>query len=360
MKIIFWQNILSIHQSAFIRTVAEKNEVTLVVEEEINKERIKHGWIIPDFGNTKIIIIPNSEKVDLLLNSEGAYHVFSGINSFPLIFNVFKTAVKRKCRILIQSEPYNWIDSKAMLRAIKYKLLYLKYGHSINGILAISTAARKCYEKAGFSKTKIFDWAYFTEAVSGAENEIKENTKLKLLFIGSIDARKNVLGILPIVKKYIDKIDEFRIIGTGSMENELVNLLDKNKIIYMGSISNKDVNKYFSQADLLILPSIFDGWGAVVNEALMLGTPVLCSDTAGASDLINDDRGAVFSYRKNNFEEIYVQILNLGVVKLSKRKKIQHWANENISGFAATEYFYEILKSIEHKTNHTVAPWNRI
>ena len=44
-----------------------------------------------------------------------------------------------------------------------------------------------------------------------------------------------------------------------------------------------------------MLPSRFDGWGAVVNEALMVGTPVICSDRCGASDLIENGRnGYVF------------------------------------------------------------------
>jgi glycosyltransferase involved in cell wall biosynthesis len=44
-----------------------------------------------------------------------------------------------------------------------------------------------------------------------------------------------------------------------------------------------------------VLPSRFDGWGAVVNEALMVGTPVICSDRCGASDVIENGRnGYVF------------------------------------------------------------------
>jgi glycosyltransferase involved in cell wall biosynthesis len=44
-----------------------------------------------------------------------------------------------------------------------------------------------------------------------------------------------------------------------------------------------------------VLPSRFDGWGAVVNEALMVGTPVICSNRCGASDVIENGRnGYVF------------------------------------------------------------------
>ena len=40
------------------------------------------------------------------------------------------------------------------------------------------------------------------------------------------------------------------------------------------------------QADNLVLPSSHDGWGAVTTEALMVGTPVICSDTCGSSLIV--------------------------------------------------------------------------
>ena len=49
-------------------------------------------------------------------------------------------------------------------------------------------------------------------------------------------------------------------------------------------------------ADLLALPSRWDGWGLVVNEALAVGVPVIASNACGASDLIRQDvNGYVFT-----------------------------------------------------------------
>ena len=65
-------------------------------------------------------------------------------------------------------------------------------------------------------------------------------------------------------------------------------------------------NRYawFQLADLLVLPSIQEPFGAVVNEALMSGCRVLVSDCAGASMLINEDNGSVFSTEsQQNFRE---------------------------------------------------------
>jgi glycosyltransferase involved in cell wall biosynthesis len=40
------------------------------------------------------------------------------------------------------------------------------------------------------------------------------------------------------------------------------------------------------EASVLVLPSICDGFGMVVNEAMAQGLPVICSSNAGASQLV--------------------------------------------------------------------------
>ena len=58
-----------------------------------------------------------------------------------------------------------------------------------------------------------------------------------------------------------------------------------------------------SAADVLVLPSHWDGWGAVINEALCNGARVVCSDFCGAADLVSDPRfGRVF--REGSLESL--------------------------------------------------------
>ena len=82
MDFIFWQNILSMHQSAFFKSLAEKNRIFLVAEREIEKPLINSGWRIPDFGKTIIEIGPNKKRIqEILENYKNAIHVFSGIKA---------------------------------------------------------------------------------------------------------------------------------------------------------------------------------------------------------------------------------------------------------------------------------------
>lgn len=64
---------------------------------------------------------------------------------------------------------------------------------------------------------------------------------------------------------------------------------------FLGTRKQSEVPQSLSSRDVLVLPSIYDGWGAVVNEGLQQDLYVICSDQCGAKDLLVDPRcGCVF------------------------------------------------------------------
>lgn len=358
MKFVFWQNILSIHQSAFIRNLSNNHEVTLVVEESLNVERQKHGWLIPDFGNTEVIISPHENKIQQMLAKKDAIHIFAGIDSFPLPARVFKIAISQKLNIGVMLEPFNYFGIKGKLRFIKYKIFALKYRSKIDFLLAISDNAVNCYKQVGFNSDTIFDWIYFTENSISLKKNRDTRGKPKLLFVGSIDIRKNILSIVQEVLLLEGKIDSFDIIGMGPLENDLKNLIKKsNKIKYIGGVPNQLVSNFIYDADLLILPSIFDGWGAVVNEAIQEGTPVLVSESAGASCIINPQIGRVFSNKNKNFTLVLNEYLVELPMNENNRTSIKTWGNVCLSGKEGSKYFMEVIRYVYENQKKPIAPW---
>jgi glycosyltransferase involved in cell wall biosynthesis len=62
---------------------------------------------------------------------------------------------------------------------------------------------------------------------------------------------------------------------------------------FHGSVSQAQLFAAFEQADVLIFPTLSDGFGLVVTEAMARGLPVITTDQAGAADLITADSGIV-------------------------------------------------------------------
>ncbi|MEZ4918234.1 MAG: glycosyltransferase [Saprospiraceae bacterium] len=123
-------------------------------------------------------------------------------------------------------------------------------------------------------------------------------------------------------------------------------------------MSNSELRSNLSKSDLVILPSRFDGWGAIVNESLMVGTPVVCSNMAGASDLINELNGDVFNSENiTHLAQILSKRINQGFVPLEIREQIIKWS-DCISPQVVAKYFYTTLFALLNKDEaHNPPPW---
>src|SRR5665811_1856154 len=94
-----------------------------------------------------------------------------------------------------------------------------------------------------------------------------------IVCVGTLNENKNQSLVLEAVKEL--KAIRVQFIGDGPLRNELENTVKEyglSQIIYFkGNISNDLVLKNIMNADVMVLPSKYDGWGAVVNEALSVG-----------------------------------------------------------------------------------------
>jgi glycosyltransferase involved in cell wall biosynthesis len=360
MKFVFWQNMLSIHQSSFIRALAATNDVTLVVEKEIEEWRASEGWTLPDFGNTRILVAPAGNVTDGLINETGAIHLFSGVAVYDFVHAAFLKAVARKARVAIVSEPFDWLGIKGKMRYVKYVLFRMRYEKHIDFILAIGHKGRACFEKVGFPQEKIFDWGYFTEMPDAAlfNTTVVKKEKPSLIYVGRINDAKGILPLVSVCREMESEFEQLTIIGQGDKAEALKGMINGSpKYQYLGVQDNTKVKEHIAASDLTILPSIGkDGWGAVVNESLMLGVPVITSDYCGAAVLLDGQvRGEVFSVAKNELSTVLRKWVARNNID---RNSIREWANRTLSGMAAAEYLVAIANAVYSGNKNKIrAPW---
>lgn len=140
-----------------------------------------------------------------------------------------------------------------------------------------------------------------------------------LLFVGRLDPEKNVAWLIDQMSS-VPKDVVLVLVGSGSEEQKLKKKaleIGRNNIIFVGRLEGELVYSMMAMADLLVLPSIFEPYGAVVGEALQWGTPCLVSDYVGAKSLIiSDVQGRV--YECNNQHDFHKKLNEC--LKLVKRK----------------------------------------
>jgi glycosyltransferase involved in cell wall biosynthesis len=77
----------------------------------------------------------------------------------------------------------------------------------------------------------------------------------------------------------------------SSLEAEATTLGIAGRVRFLGFVNQTQLPAIYTGADLMVLPSVYDAFGVVVNEAMLCGCPVIASDHVGAArDLIADER----------------------------------------------------------------------
>lgn len=118
----------------------------------------------------------------------------------------------------------------------------------------------------------------------------RTGSELKLLAIGELSERKGILPFLQQLslwcQRNLDRIVNFRIIGTGPVEEALriVPLPDNLALELPGYRDYDQVCSAMKESDLLVFPTLADEWGMVVNESLAAGLPVLGSKFSQAAE----------------------------------------------------------------------------
>jgi len=124
--------------------------------------------------------------------------------------------------------------------------------------------------------------------------------KRVLLYVGRFSAVKGLAKFIEILSPFIHANPDlvFALVGNGEEYEAIKRLVASNRlenqILLPGKFEGNDLYAWFLCASGLVLPSVFEPYGAVVNEALIFGIRVLCSRYAGSRVLISSTNGIIF------------------------------------------------------------------
>jgi glycosyltransferase involved in cell wall biosynthesis len=110
----------------------------------------------------------------------------------------------------------------------------------------------------------------------------------RILSVGNVSLRKGLPYLLAAVNRL--KLPDAQLLLVGPVSREVLPLLDRYRggFTVTGPVSDEALAQYYSEASVLVLPSVEDGWGHVVVEAMSCGVPAIVSANVGSADLIQD------------------------------------------------------------------------
>jgi glycosyltransferase involved in cell wall biosynthesis len=133
-------------------------------------------------------------------------------------------------------------------------------------------------------------------------------SKISLLFVGRYHPSKNLFSLIFAFKavKNIHPELGLTLIGDGPLQSEISSLIANLQLQGSVQILNRksgiELEAWYYRSDIFVLPSVYEPFGAVVDEALLQGCFVVCSSQAGAKVLIDNNNGLIFDPHKGHDE----------------------------------------------------------
>jgi glycosyltransferase involved in cell wall biosynthesis len=178
-------------------------------------------------------------------------------------------------------------------------------------IFVASSFTKKTLEKysGNLPEIKVIPYG-FPEVSQIKEYQPLADRKLKILFVGGLSQRKGISYLFEAVEGMQNEV-ELTIVGHKAVSNcsALNSALEQHN--WIPTLSHDRVLACMREHDVLVFPSLFEGFGLVITEAMSQGVPVITTDRTAGPDIIdnNKDGWIVPAGSSIAIKEVFAKIL---------------------------------------------------
>lgn len=369
----FWQPSINLHESGWISELSKRGFEVNVYIDGANRSDDFRGQGC-DYGCANVLYVSNRElpsHVDIFeLAKNGNFHIFTGVKEFALnkYYFDFLAKINAGAKIIYLSESKDTRGWRGALRFFRDTIVDRKRLKHVDAFLCMGKKGVDWFSSLGVSADKLFEFLYCvpSDFDSHTNSSLDSSSCVKFAFVGQLINRKNPEILLEAANILRAEGFDFEIdiYGAGDrftfLKNRIKELKLEPYVKLIGAVSNGLIRKNLLREDVLILPSLWDGWGAVVNEALLSGCSVIVSDSCGASSLAPSFKNISVFRRGSLLDLVYAMrsaILN-GSISNTHREKNKKHAVSLIGPIAVTNYFLAVIATLDrNKEPKPSLPW---
>jgi glycosyltransferase involved in cell wall biosynthesis len=281
-------------------------------------------------------VVKNLETVDISHIIDHQYaHLVHKLNSKVKIVTVHDL-VPLIFTKLLKKNPY----------LVKHSLSHLKFfdkviavSHNTKAdILKHTDCPKDKIEVMHFPVEEFFNTSIINTKQICEKFKIPINQK-KILVVGK-SFYKNLDTSLKVFKNLIDRNVDLVLIKLGNFEDIKIEDRYKDKIFQITNLTRQEVSEIYKIVDILLFPSIYEGYGLPTLEAMKSGVPVVCSNSSSLPEIVRD-AALISDYADVNFftDTIYKLLTNQQLYDKKKKEGIQRAEIFNIP-----KYVEELIK----------------
>jgi len=347
-------NLKVIYLSNFsLSSYFDKDFNKIIKFDGIEKMNYDYFFLFKNKKNSKIKFL--IKLFTILKKNKPNYFWVHGYSDFYTISSIIIASILN-IKVLVRGESNNLLK-KNFIHKLYVKIFFFLIDPLVSTYLSIGKKNKEFYKK--LTKKKIIEIPYVVGDFSKKKRiTINNSTHLRarlkidkdsfiIFFNAKIIERKNpeilIRSFLQVSQLYKKKM-YLILAGDGILKHILIKKYKNfRNIKFVGFVNQELLSDYYSLADLFILPSKYDAWGLVVNEAMQFNKAIITSKNVGSSyNLVkNGVNGYVFN-NTHHLKQSIINIANNNVIQkkfsLNSRIIIDRW-NINVTVNKLNNFF---------------------
>jgi glycosyltransferase involved in cell wall biosynthesis len=287
-------NMPSFYQDDLFRELSSKVDLRVVYDHAMTDDRRELGWSeVKSEYQSRVLDQDHKlrQAVSIARSERDRIHVINGIWAERAFAAVALVLGNAGTPFAIYSECPDILVSRSALKRNVRSFVGRWVARRASGLFAVSHLSSDYFGALGFSSDKIYPFGYFRASPQEKVTSVDTN-KVDIVYVGQLIHRKGIDVLLDAIGPLLEKFPQLQLslVGSGPDRSAIEARLRQDglvgRVVLEGVLSSSQIHERLARASALVLPSRWDGWGLVVNEAFSAGIPVVVSDRCGAADLI--------------------------------------------------------------------------
>ena len=185
---------------------------------------------------------------------------------------------------------------------------------------------------------------------------IRDDEKI-ILYLGRLHKIKGIDILINAFSSIVEKISNVKLVIAGPndgflsiLKKQTEDLKISDKILFTGPLYERNKLEAYVDADIYVLPSVYETFPMTVLEACACGTPVIVTDRCGIADII-ENVGYVVKYDVDQLKKAIIKLLSDDELKISFGENGKKMVRRDFVWDQFVNLFEEIYESVIQKQN---------
>jgi len=192
-----------------------------------------------------------------------------------------------------------------------------------------------------------------TRLFTPARGKAPSASEVRVLFAGNLTRRKGA-DLLPGIARHLNR--NIRILYTSGLRSK-TKLPESSVLQHLGPVLHKDMPDLYRSVDLLLMPTVREGFPLVVTEAMASGLPVIATNCSSLPELVDEGKGGFLCSQGDT--RAFAEKINLLADAAQMRREMNEYNRDKVERLFRLETMMQAYRDTFSEVMDTQQPFPR-